>query len=630
MNIHKKIAAFNTLIFIIFYIVILYLLRASISVNNILVIKLIVLSILFFLVSVFVNKFALLNLYNLLDKFENVLSEINKKFVTQLKDDFLNLEDCFYKVFSSVKTDILDILVKEGEIKREKEKAEALSEKLRLLNKNLEDIVEQRTKELSFSKEVAESANRAKSEFLAKISHEMRTPLTPIIGYSKLLLKEYPNSEIKDKLDIIHTSGVKLLNFTNELLDFSKIESGKVDLNFESFSVKELFQEIFYEHNSLAVTKNLKFEIKYDKNDTTIYSDKMKIYEIVKNLIHNAIKYTNKGFVFCEVNVKNNFLNFTVYDSGIGISKDHLDYIFESFGQINKHSSGAGLGLSITKKLVEILKGTITVESKVMVGTTFNVSIPIEVFEKKNENFSVILTKLLNSNNPSIKSILLKSILKFPIRLKSLKEAYKKQNIEQLREINHLILGTYGNLNLTLIYDISKKISDELKKNPVSFDTILYYIEELERMTHTIDYSDLFNMYLQFNTKQIKILIAEDVEENRDFLKAVLESPLISVTCVEHGLNALKAMKEKKFDVVFLDIHMPVMDGLQTISHIKANEELKNTPVIALTAQAIIGDKEKYLPYGFDGYITKPINESVLFSYLEKFIFAKKKGDNND
>ena len=630
MNIHKKIAAFNTLIFIIFYIVILYLLRASITVNNILVIKLIVLSILFFLVSVFVNKFALLNLYNLLDKFETVLSEINKKFVTQLKDDFLNLEDCFYKVFSSVKTDILDILVKEGEIKREKEKAEALSEKLRLLNKNLEDIVDQRTKELSFSKEVAESANKAKSEFLAKISHEMRTPLTPIIGYSKLLLKEYPNSEIKDKLDIIHTSGVKLLNFTNELLDFSKIESGKVDLNFESFSVKELFQEIFYEHNSLAVTKNLKFEIKYDKNDTTIYSDKMKIYEIVKNLIHNAIKYTNKGFVFCEVNVKNNFLNFTVYDSGIGISKDHLEYIFESFGQINKHSSGAGLGLSITKKLVEILKGTITVESKVMVGTTFNVSIPIEVFEKKNENFSVILTKLLNSNNPSIKSILLKSILKFPIRLKSLKEAYKKQNIEQLREINHLILGTYGNLNLTLIYDISKKISDELKKNPVSFDTILYYIEELERMTHTIDYSDLFNMYLQFNTKQIKILIAEDVEENRDFLKAVLESPLISVTCVEHGLNALKAMKEKKFDIVFLDIHMPVMDGLQTISHIKANEELKNTPVIALTAQAIIGDKEKYLPYGFDGYITKPINESVLFSYLEKFIFAKKKGDNND
>lgn len=630
MNIHKKIAAFNTLIFVIFCILILYILRGSIVVNNTLVVRIIALAILFYFISNFITKFILLNLYDLLEKFETILSDISKKFVIQLKDDFINLEDCFYKVFSSVKSDILDILVKEGEIKREKEKAEALSEKLRSLNRNLEDMVEQRTKELSFSKEVAESANRAKSEFLAKISHEMRTPLTPIIGYSKLLLKEYPNSEIKEKLDIIHTSGVKLLNFTNELLDFSKIESGKVDLNFESFSVKELFQDIYYEHNSLAAAKNLKFEIKYDKNDITIYSDKMKIYEIVKNLVHNAIKYTNKGFVFCEANVKNGYLTFSVYDSGIGIPKDHLNYIFESFGQINKHSSGAGLGLSITKKLVEILKGTIEVESKVMIGTTFTVNIPIEVFERKNENFSVILTKLLNSNNQSIKSILLKSILKFPIRLKSLKEAYKKQNVEQLREINHLILGTYGNLNLTLIYDMSKKISEELKKSPISFDTILYYIEELERMTHTLDYSELFNMYLQFNNKKIKILIAEDVEENRDFLKAVLESHLINVTCVENGLNALKAMKENKFDVVFLDIHMPVMDGLQAITHIKASEELKNTPVIALTAQAIIGDKEKYLPYGFDGYITKPINESVMFSYLEKFVFKKQKGDNND
>ena len=151
----------------------------------------------------------------------------------------------------------MDILVKEGEIKREKEKAEALSEELRLLNKNLESIVATRTKELIISKEIAESANRAKNEFLAKISHEMRTPLTPIIGYSRLLLKEFSDSPLKDKLDIIHTSGVKLLNFTNELLDFSKIEAGKVDLNYESFNIKELFQDIYHEHSTLASSKNI-------------------------------------------------------------------------------------------------------------------------------------------------------------------------------------------------------------------------------------------------------------------------------------------------------------------------------------------------------------------------------------
>lgn len=633
MNIHNKISILNTLIFLIIFFIATYLIKDIINISQInmsIIIKLIGVLILFFILSNFVTKFTLIPIYNTLEKFEKTLSIANDKFMAELKEEFSKLEKCFYTVFSSVKIDILDILMKEGELKREKEKAENLSKELTQLNKNLEYMVEKRTEELSISKELAESANRAKNEFLAKISHEMRTPLTPIIGYSRLLLKEYSDSSIKDKLDIIHTSGVKLLNFTNELLDFSKIESGKVDLNFESFSVTELFQDIYHEHSALASSKKLNFKIEFPKTESTIYSDKMKIYEIAKNIIHNAIKYTEKGFVLCEVKIENGYLYFDVYDSGIGISENNLNYIFESFGQINKQSSGAGLGLSITKKLVEILKGKIEVESKVLVGTTFKVTLPIEIFHKKNENFSAVLTKILNSNNQSIKSIILKSILRFPARLKELKDAYKKHNIEKIREINHLILGTYGNLNLTLIYDISKKISLELKKDSVSLDKILYHIEELERMTHTLDYSELFNMYLTFKDKKISLLIAEDVEENRDFLKAILESSSIEVTCVENGLYALQKMKEKKFDLIFLDIHMPVMDGVQTILHIKANEELKEIPVVALTAQAIIGDKEKYLPYGFDGYITKPINESVLFSYLEKFIFNKKKGDSND
>lgn len=633
MNIHNKISILNTLIFLIILFIATYLIKDIINISQInmfIIIKLIGVLILFFILSNFVTKFTLIPIYNTLEKFEKTLSIANDKFMAELKEEFSKLEKCFYTVFSSVKIDILDILMKEGELKREKEKAENLSKELTQLNKNLEYMVEKRTEELSISKELAESANRAKNEFLAKISHEMRTPLTPIIGYSRLLLKEYSDSSIKDKLDIIHTSGVKLLNFTNELLDFSKIESGKVDLNFESFSVTELFQDIYHEHSALASSKKLNFKIEFPKTDSTIYSDKMKIYEIAKNIIHNAIKYTEKGFVLCEVKIENGYLYFDVYDSGIGISENNLNYIFESFGQINKQSSGAGLGLSITKKLVEILKGKIEVESKVLVGTTFKVTLPIEIFHKKNENFSAVLTKILNSNNQSIKSIILKSILRFPARLKELKDAYKKHNIEKIREINHLILGTYGNLNLTLIYDISKRISLELKKDSVSLDKILYHIEELERMTHTLDYSELFNMYLTFKDKKISLLIAEDVEENRDFLKAILESSSIEVTCVENGLYALQKMKEKKFDLIFLDIHMPVMDGVQTILHIKANEELKEIPVVALTAQAIIGDKEKYLPYGFDGYITKPINESVLFSYLEKFIFNKKKGDSND
>ena len=623
MQIHKKITIINIFLIFIFVILFIYFFNIEISLNNLL--KFSFLIILFFLLSNFFTKFYLINTYKTIQKLDKILSVLYSKFIIDLENNFLSLQECFSEVFSTVKLDILDILVKEEEIKKEKEKAEILSEELKELNKNLEDKVVERTKELSISKEVAESANKAKNEFLAKISHEMRTPLTPIIGYSRILLKEINDVSSKEKLEIIHTSGVKLLNFTNELLDFSKIESGKVDLNYETFNIRKLFQDIYHEHIDLAKMKHIDFKIDYLHANVSIYSDKIKIYEIAKNIIHNAIKYTEKGFVLCDVFVEKNTLFFNIYDSGIGMSEENIKNIFESFVQIGNEQSGAGLGLSITKKLLEVLNGKIEVESKVGIGSTFKIQIPIETSQKEFENFSDVINKILNSNNIGIKTIFLKSILKLPLRIKDLKEAHKKQDVEEVRRINHLIKGTYGNLNLSLVYDISKKISVELKKETISFDTVLHYIEELEYLTHTLDYSELFNIYLQFKERKIKILIAEDAEETRDFLKVLLETPLVEVDCVENGLEALNLLKIKKFDLIFLDISMPIMDGLQTVTTIKANDNFKNVPVVALTAHAIIGYKEKYLNYGFDAYVTKPINDSVLFSCLEKFVLSEKR-----
>ena len=623
MQTHKKISIINTFLLFIFLSIFIYFFNIKISLNNIF--KFFILILLYYLLSNFFTKFFLLNTYKTIQKLDKILLILHNKFIHDLEDNFVSLQECFSEVFSTIKLDILDILVKEEEIKKEKEKAEILSAELKELNKNLEDKVSERTKELSISKEIAESANKAKNEFLAKISHEMRTPLTPIIGYSRILAKDIDEPSYKEKLEIIHTSGVKLLNFTNELLDFSKIESGKVDLNYEPFNVRALFQDIYHEHIDLAKTKGIDFKIDYLHANVSIYSDKIKIYEIAKNIIHNALKYTNKGFVLCDVFVEKNTLYFNVYDSGIGISEDNIPNIFESFVQIGKEQSGAGLGLSITKKLLKVLNGTIEVESKVGQGSTFKIQIPIETSQKEFENFSDVVNKLLNSNNSGIKTIFLKSILKLPLRIKDLKDAHKKQDIEEVRKINHLIKGTYGNLNLSLVYDISEKISLELKKENVSFDSILHYIEELEYLTHTLDYNELFNTYLQFKERKIKILIAEDAEETRDFLRVLLETPLIEVTCVENGLEALNLLKTERFDLVFLDISMPVMDGVQAVTTIKANENFKDLPVVALTAHAIIGYKEKYLNYGFDAYITKPINDSVLFSCLEKFILSEKR-----
>ena len=623
MQIHKKITIINTFLLFVFVILFVYFFNIEISLNNLL--KFLLFIFLFFIMSNFFTKFFLVNTYKTIQKLDKVLSLLHNQFIAELENNFLSLQECFSEVFSTVKLDILDILVKEEEIKKEKEKAEILSAELKELNKSLEDKVNERTRELSISKEIAESANKAKNEFLAKISHEMRTPLTPIIGYSRILAKEINDPSSKEKLEIIHTSGVKLLNFTNELLDFSKIESGKVDLNYETFNIRTLFQDIYHEHIDLAKSKNINFKIDYLHANVSIYSDKIKIYEIAKNIIHNALKYTEKGFVLCDVFVENNTLFFNVYDSGIGISEENIKNIFESFVQIGSEQSGAGLGLSITKKLLEVLNGKIEVESKVGIGSTFKIQIPIETSQKEFENFSDVINKILNSNNIGIKTIFLKSILKLPLRIKDLKEAHKKQDIEEVRKINHLIKGTYGNLNLSLVYDISQKISVELKKENISFDSVLHYIEELEYLTHTLDYNELFNTYLQFKERKIKILIAEDAEETRDFLKVLLETQLVEVICVENGLEALNLLKSEKFDLIFLDISMPVMDGVQTVTTIKANDNFKDIPVVALTAHAIIGYKEKYLNYGFDDYITKPINDSVLFSCLEKFVLNEKR-----
>ena len=609
MQIHKKITIINIFLIFIFVVLFIYFFNIEISLNNLL--KFLLFIFLFFIMSNFFTKFSLVNTYKIIQKLDKVLSLLHNQFIAELENNFLSLQECFSEVFSTVKLDILDILVKEEEIKKEKEKAEILSAELKELNKSLEDKVNERTRELSISKEIAESANKAKNEFLAKISHEMRTPLTPIIGYSRILAKEINDPSSKEKLEIIHTSGVKLLNFTNELLDFSKIESGKVDLNYETFNIRTLFQDIYHEHIDLAKSKNINFKIDYLHANVSIYSDKIKIYEIAKNIIHNALKYTEKGFVLCDVFVENNTLFFNVYDSGIGISEENIKNIFESFVQIGSEQSGAGLGLSITKKLLEVLNGKIEVESKVGIGSTFKIQIPIETSQKEFENFSDVINKILNSNNIGIKTIFLKSILKLPLRIKDLKEAHKKQDIEEVRKINHLIKGTYGNLNLSLVYDISQKISIELKKENISFDTL--------------DYNELFNTYLQFKERKIKILIAEDAEETRDFLKVLLETQLVEVICVENGLEALNLLKSEKFDLIFLDISMPVMDGVQTVTTIKANDNFKDIPVVALTAHAIIGYKEKYLNYGFDAYITKPINDSVLFSCLEKFVLNEKR-----
>jgi len=617
MTKHSKIALWNTIIFLLIF--------TSFQILNIdsegkLYPGIVLIIPLFFISSNFVSKFLLMDFYLVLKNLDRFFLEENKSFLSNIKKEALEMDLLVQDVFSFLKKDTLNFLMKEAELKREEEKAKKLSEDLIAFSKNLESLVRKRTDELNISKEQAEVANKVKSEFLAKISHEMRTPLTPIIGYSKMLKDNESIEGNNDKLNTVYNSGLKLLNLTNELLDFSKIEAGKVGISNESFDIEKLFLEIYLEHKDTALEKGITFEILPIEGSKIIYSDKMKIYKVIKNIINNAVKYTNQGSVLCEAEITNSLLKFSVFDTGIGIKEEDLKSIFNSFEQVNIHSKGIGLGLSITNKMVDMLKGNICIKSNIGIGTTFKIEIPVTIPDIKTEDSKEIIIKLLESAKPNMKTIVMKALLRLPLRTEKLEIECSKGDIGAVKQINHKMLGIYGNLQLTPIYTILKENSLILASDSIDMNKILQNIEKIKHIFHDIAYSEIFFEYISILNRNIDILIAEDVEENRDFLKAILSSDHITLDCAEDGLEALKMTLSKDYKIVFLDIQMPIMDGIEALKNIRSRHEYANIPVVALTAQAIIGDRDKFMPYGFNGYITKPINDPILFSYLESVL----------
>ncbi|KAF0152464.1 MAG: hypothetical protein FD143_1102 [Ignavibacteria bacterium] len=256
---------------------------------------------------------------------------------------------------------------------------------LSLYRENLEQLVKQRTAELEIAKDSAESADKLKSAFLATMSHELRTPLNSIIGFSGILMQEHPgklNLEQKKQLGMIQNSSRHLLSLINDILDLSKIEAGQLKVHLEPVELPKIIHKVFDSNKQFALKKNLQLEVFIEPAINKILSDKLRLEQILLNLVNNAIKFTEQGFVKIDVLQKHNSIIIRIQDSGIGIKNEELDLLFKPFSQVDigttrKHE-GTGLGLSICKKLVVLLKGNITVESVFGTGSTFIVTLPIE------------------------------------------------------------------------------------------------------------------------------------------------------------------------------------------------------------------------------------------------------------
>ena len=406
---------------------------------------------------------------------------------------------------------------------------------------DLQKLVEERTRDLARAKEVAEQASRAKSLFLANMSHEIRTPMNGIVGVTDLLLKTSVSARQRDYLMTISSSASSLLRIIDDILDFSRIEAGKLTLEDLDFNIRRLVDEVAELLGPQAASKQIDVTVAVqDDVPPRLTADASRIRQVLVNLVSNAVKFTDEGGVVVQATVhhddRQGSLKIRVKDSGMGIPEKHFQNLFEAFTQADnsttRHFGGTGLGLAISKRLVELMGGLIGVESEVGKGSTFWFEIPVKI---------------------------------------SFEPWFGESSIIEL---------------------------------PAGF------VEEMKQAAASAQ-------------EKANILVAEDNPVNRTVALGQLEELGFEAKAVENGQEALKAMEKEAFDIILMDCQMPLLDGYETARAIRRREaETPDRPpvrIIAVTAHAMKGDRERCLEAGMDDYLAKPFRSNDLARTLQRW-----------
>jgi len=489
--------------------------------------------------------------------------------------------------------------------------------------------------------QAAENANKTKGEFLANMSHEIRTPMNSIIGFTELLLEEEENSQKKDKLKIIMKAGDNLLEIINDILDFSKMEADKIEFENASFSMRDLLNDIKKMFIIKAGEKNIAFSINVAESvPDYLFGDERRVNQIILNLVSNAFKFTKEGKIHIDCCYEGHkTLKISVSDTGIGIAKGKQHLIFSAFSQVDNSTTreyfGTGLGLAISKGLIEKMGGKIYLASQVAVGSTFTVEIPLkqteehmvtEVRNKLRDERMVQYWLKQAGGDPQMRELIIEGIQKLPERVAELENAVLHNDMKMIKKLGHDLKGVYGNLGISEIYDIFLKIDKEVNKENAQINRVIpllsvvkeivdkiprYYFKDIQRITSPLH---------DKNKNDFRVLIAEDNDLNQKLIGIYLKKLNVGFDFADNGQLVLDLLQEgiknnKKYNLLLLDMQMPVMDGLEVIKLIRNHKDLKDLYVIALTAYAMKGDALKYTRAGCNGYISKPINQ-------DKFIKA--------
>lgn len=409
-------------------------------------------------------------------------------------------------------------------------------------------------KELEEAKKRADIANRAKSTFLTRMSHEIRTPLNTVFGMNEMILREGKSEKIIEYARRIKGASEILLGIINDILDLSKLEAGKIHVIEANYYLPDMMRNVLNVVSLTREEKGLAFELDVENGiPKVLYGDELRIKQIITNVMNNAVKYTEKGKITLRLHWKSLSeerveLNFQVEDTGTGIRKEDMVKLFKPYERLNEHKNhmieGHGLGLAITKELLDLMGGRMEVESEYKKGSNFSIFIPQRV---------VVGEEL---------------------------EAFCKEK------------------KLSVGKEDWKEDDFTIPQIPVKMD------------------------YETLIAPNIRILVVDDTVSNLVVMQELLRRTQIKVDLVKSGKDCLKIVSKKTYHIIFLDHMMPEMDGIETLTKLRnlKNNPNAHIPIIAMTANAILGSRKKYLEYGFTDYLSKPVDYRVLENVIRKYI----------